>query len=84
MSIYAKARLQDGKLQLSNVKIFNQRNLTSECWLVQINGLEYCNGCESKDSEECGGKRIRQTGRNAAGIDIPISLVRNPLSGDSK
>ena len=49
------------------VKRVYQKDLTSECWPVQIWGLPYCSGfgdyegmCELLASEECGGKRIRK------------------------
>ena len=51
----------------------SQQNLSSECWLVQMWGLTDCETCEYKDTSECGGKRIRETGKNALGVSVPIS-----------
>ena len=51
----------------------SQSNLSAECWLVQIQGLEYCKTCESKDTDECGGQEIRKTGKNEVGENVPIS-----------
>ena len=41
-------------------KMVSQADLTAECWLIQIFGLEACEGCEALDTEECGGQRIRE------------------------
>jgi len=46
--------------------------LTSECWGVQMWGLEKCNNCEFKDTDECGGQNIRKTGMNVKGFTVPI------------
>ena len=35
-----------------------QSELTSDCWLIQIQGVEACTSCEVKDTDECGGKEI--------------------------
>ena len=51
-------------------KIIQQKALTTECWSVQIWGLSYCDTCEFKDTNQCGGKRIRETGRNRIGCNI--------------
>lgn len=49
------------------VKRIYQRDLTSDCWPVQVWGLPYCSGfgdyegmCEYLGSEECGGQGIRK------------------------
>ena len=54
----------------------NQADLTPECWSVQFWGLEYCESCEFKNSQECGGKDIRQKGKNTKGINVPIGTVK--------
>jgi len=41
-------------------KTVNQADLTSECWSVQIWGISACSNCEFLDTDECGGKRIRE------------------------
>ena len=53
-------------------RTIHQSNLTSECWLVQVWGLEFCENCQFKDTEECGGKDIRSTGKNALNKKVPI------------
>lgn len=39
-------------------KIVDQSKLTSECWLIQIQGLKACKRCEYLNTEECGGQEI--------------------------
>jgi hypothetical protein len=40
------------------VKIINKKDLTSDCWLIQFEGLEACKTCEFRNTKECGGKNI--------------------------
>lgn len=49
------------------VKRIYQKDLTSECWPVQVWGLPYCSGfgdydsmCEYLGTEDCGGQGIRR------------------------
>jgi len=44
---------RDGKI--TNTKVIDQSKLTSDCWLVQFNGLAACETCEVKGTKECGG-----------------------------
>lgn len=53
-------------------KTINQSHLTSECWLVQFWGLSQCETCEAKDTPDCGGQQIRQSGKNENGYPIPV------------
>lgn len=53
-------------------RTIRQDRLTSECWIVQMWGLKYCDTCEFKDTDECGGKNIRLTGRNEKGLRVPV------------
>jgi len=48
------------------VRIIHQSNLTSECWMIQVWGLAYCKTCKFRDTDDCGGKRIRFTETNAS------------------
>jgi hypothetical protein len=52
------------------IKQIRQSDLSSECWTVQIFGLKSCDTCEVKDTDECGGKSIRKTGKNENGKTI--------------
>ena len=47
-------------IKFGPVKIVNQDSLTSECWLIQIYGVDTCNTCEYLNTEECGGQDIRK------------------------
>lgn len=60
-------------LAASVVRRVKQKNLSSECWLVQIWGLDYCKTCEYRNSAECGGKNIRKMGENEHGHRVPVS-----------
>ena len=60
-------RMHEPPAQEKRVK---QRNLTGECMAVQIWGTNACNTCEYIDTEECGGKQIRESGKNKKGIKI--------------
>lgn len=44
-------------------KIVKQRELSSECRLIQIWGKASCKTCEALNTKECGGKKIRKTGK---------------------
>ena len=46
--------------------------LTIECQSVQMKGLEACSDCILRDTPCCGGKRIRETGKNRNGFTVPI------------
>ena len=35
-----------------------QSDLTSDCWLIQIQGIEACKECEAKGTKDCGGINI--------------------------
>jgi len=56
-----------GQEYLVKTKRVYQKDLTSECWSVQVWGLPYCSGfgdyegmCEFLATEECGGQNIRK------------------------
>lgn len=46
--------------KIKKVKIIRQSELTSECWLIQMWGIDKCETREALNTPECGGKRIRQ------------------------
>lgn len=55
------------------VRTIKQSSLSSECWLVQMWGLDRCNTCEFRGTAECGGQEIRKSGKNEKGLDVPVS-----------
>lgn len=42
----------------------------TECWGVQINGLNHCRNCKWTGISACEGQHIVKTGRNAKGYRI--------------
>jgi hypothetical protein len=54
------------------IRTINSAHLTSECWQVQFEGLEACETCEYRDTENCGGQEIRETGKNDMGYKVPL------------
>ena len=66
-----------GRLKMkAMVGTARQGDLTSECWSVQLFGLEYCETCQFRDTPKCGGKDIRRTGKNSKGVRVPIGELR--------
>ena len=53
-------------------RIIKQAHLSSECWNVQAFGLKYCEHCEYRNTKECGGQKIRKTGKNSKGFEVPL------------
>jgi hypothetical protein len=67
-----KKKVIEMVLMATNVRTVQQGHMTSECWSVQIWGLEKCATCEQKGKRDCGGKQIRKTGKNSSGFTVPI------------
>ena len=44
----------------ARTKTINQKDLTPDCWPVQIWGIGHCKTCEFLHTRECGGKNIRK------------------------
>lgn len=40
---------------LVDTKEIDQSTLTSDCWLIQFNGLIACKSCEAFGTKDCGG-----------------------------
>ena len=53
------------------MRVVNQALLTGECLMIQLFGQECCETCDAKRSG-CGGRDIRNTGRNRKGIKVPV------------
>lgn len=56
----------------ASTRTVSHKDMTGECLIVQTWGLDRCKDCEYRNDKECGGKRIRMTGRNSKGIAVPI------------
>ncbi|MEA2104852.1 MAG: hypothetical protein U9P79_09475 [Candidatus Cloacimonadota bacterium] len=52
---FSNARLENGKLKTYDTVEVEQSKLTSDCWLIQFRGLEACESCDLKGTDECGG-----------------------------
>jgi len=57
---------------IGSTRSISQSELSAECWLVQMSGLDRCLKCEFADTDECGGKDIRKTGKNEKGFKVPL------------
>jgi len=64
--------------KITEARQADQSKLTAECWDVQFWGLEKCETCQWKDSDECGGQEIRKTGKNKKGYSVPIGKKIDP------
>jgi hypothetical protein len=53
-------------------KQVKQSEMSAECWSVQVWGTDYCKKCEYLGKRDCGGKKIRKTGKNEKGYIIPL------------
>ena len=60
------------------VKQVKQRDLSAECWLVQMYGTSYCPTCSEYGREDCGGKEILRTGQNEKGVKVDGSGLCEP------
>lgn len=70
-----------------NVKFNLNKVVEEQCVPIQLQGPAVCETCPHKDvkngQEACSGASIRNTGKNAAGIPVPVvekpkRLPRNP------
>ena len=53
-------------------RIVPQAHFSMECWGIQLEGLSRCDHCEYRGTHECGGKKIRKTGKNNLGFEVPL------------
>jgi len=58
--LYQKAKVVDNKMVIAESKEIDQSKLTSDCWLIQFEGLSACKNCEVLNTAECGGQAIRK------------------------
>jgi hypothetical protein len=59
--------------QLTNADETTDVNMTTECWIVQMHGIDACEPCPAKDTQDCNGQRIRTTGENLKGRKVPVT-----------
>lgn len=55
---FQKGKIENGKVVITDVKEINQSELTSDCWMIQMQGLAACKECEFLNTDECGSKDI--------------------------
>jgi len=53
--LYQKAKIKDNRLVITGSKEIDQNKLTSDCWLIQWKGISACEGCDLRNTPECGG-----------------------------
>ena len=68
--LFQTVKFVDGKAVLTDTKVVDQSKLTSECWLIQIQGLKACEGCpcmskktgmpKTRGEHACGGVAIHK------------------------
>lgn len=58
--LYQKAKVENGRLVITESKEINQSELTDECWLIQFEGLSACKTCKANLTPDCGGQAIRK------------------------
>ena len=58
--IYAKGKVVNGSVVLSDVQEIDQTTLTADCFLIQIQGVAACTKCENLNKPRiCGGMALR-------------------------
>lgn len=71
--LYQKATVENGQIKILESKEIDQSKLTSECWMIQINGAEACKNCKYKNKPRvCGGMRLREL----LGVPAPVYKSR--------
>ena len=59
--LYQKATVENGQVKILETKVVDQSKLTSDCWMIQIEGAKACEKCEFKNKPRlCGGMKIRE------------------------
>ena len=59
MLMYEKVKI-GGEEFIMRTKRIHQKDLTPDCWSIQVWGLPYCRSCEYLATEDCGGYEIRK------------------------
>jgi len=52
---YKEGYVENNQLKVKNIKVVDQSTMTSDCWLIQFNGLSACENCDIKHTDECSG-----------------------------
>jgi len=71
--LYSKAKVENGQLVITESKTVDQATLTSDCFVIQIEGSSACAACEYKNKPRlCGGMKIRER----LGVPAPVTRKR--------
>jgi hypothetical protein len=63
------------------VKFHREGLVPTQCYPVQLDGLQACKTCphkEGRGDEACFSPEIRKSGKNAAGLDVPLKERSKP------
>jgi hypothetical protein len=58
--LYQKAKVENSQVVITESKEIDQSKLTSDCWLIQFEGLATCKTCKANLTPDCGGQTIRE------------------------
>lgn len=58
--LYQKGKIKNGQIVITESRVIDQSKLTSDCWLIQLDGLSACETCELLNTPNCGGQAIRK------------------------
>ena len=58
--LYQTAKIENGEIKITESKSIDQNKLTGDCWLIQMGGLSACKNCEALNTDDCGGRSIRE------------------------
>ena len=71
--LYQKSTVENGKMKVTDAKVVDQSQLTSACWIIQIEGAKACTTCEFLNKpRQCGGMKIREL----LGVPAPVYKSR--------
>lgn len=74
--MYGKAKIVNGKIEITDQKEIDQSTLTSDCFMIQINGAEACKTCEYLNKpRKCRGMKLREK----LGVPPPVTRKRKKL-----
>ena len=58
--LYQKAKVVNDQIVITESIVVDQSKLTSDCWLIQLQGIAACVDCEVLNTPDCGGQAIRK------------------------
>ena len=58
---YQTAEIENGSLVITSSIDLDQNKMTSDCWMIQFQGLSACVDCQLKGKKDCGGGQTLKT-----------------------